>query len=69
MNFHSLYVFAFLLFAIFLFVSLFVHTDFKFYVIDFIEGILEKLETEMEEVDREIEEDEKEELMEKSDEK
>lgn len=57
---HSLYVFAFLFFAIFLMVSLFIHTDFKFYVFDFIERLMEKLEIDIQEIEEEEKDLEKE---------
>jgi len=57
---HSLYIFAFLVFAIFLFVSLFLHTDFKFYVMNFFEQMMKNIETDIELEEKEIEELEKE---------
>lgn len=50
---HSLYVFAFILFSVFLFFSLVIHTDFKFVLMDYFERLLEKFDLELEELEEE----------------
>ena len=41
---HGLYVFAFIIFSVYLFCSLVIHTDFKFIMLDFIERLFDKIE-------------------------
>lgn len=41
---HGLYVFAFIIFSVYLFCSLVIHTDFKFIMLDFLARLFDKIE-------------------------